>query len=131
MNNNLNSYAKNVFLPKAIADSGRTYQMKPLTMGLLDVKTQTLVPASEFKAGNLYQLVYKGTSKGDGNSMFSDKTGNKLTIRSLEFSSLDSIYSPKDMNYVPKPMIGYLGYDGLSDCKTLSFPCGETFGLLV
>lgn len=131
MNNNLNSYAKNVFLPKAIADSGRTYQMKPLTMGLLDVKTQTLVPASEFKAGNLYQLVYKGTSKGDGNSMFSDKTGNRLTIRSLEFSSLDSIYSPKDMNYVPKPMIGYLGYDGISDCKTLSFPCGETFGLLV
>ena len=132
MNNNLNRNLKTVFLPKAIAKAGlRTYQMTPFTMGLLDVETQRLIDAADFSTDGRYQLVYKGSSKGQDNAMFGDKTGAGLTIRSLEFTQLDKIHAPEKLNYVAKPMIAYLGYDGISTCKTLSFPCGETFGLLV
>ena len=132
MNNNLNRNLKTVFLPKAIAKAGlRTYEMTPFTMGLLDVDTQRLVDAADYCTDKKYQLVYKGSSKGDGNAMFPDKTGNKLTLRSHEFTQIDRLHAPDALDYKGRPFIGYLGYDGISDCKSLNFPCGETFGLLV
>lgn len=129
---NLNRQVPNVFPAQAIAPAGkRAYELAPYELGLISCDTQLTVDAATWCPDNTHEFVLGSPSSGTQNSMFPDQRGAQLPLRSLAISRIDKAHCFTKADAKGRPFVGYLGYDGISDCKTLSFPCGETFGLFI
>jgi hypothetical protein len=132
MANNLNRQKKTVFHPKSIAAAGkRAGELNPGELGLFDCETERTVSAAEWCADKMYQFKMGSYSLGQKNTMFPDPRGAKLPLTSLEISRVDKAHLFDGADAEGKPFVSYLGWDGISNCKTLSFDCGQAYGLLV
>lgn len=117
-------------LPQSIVGAGkRAHQLKPFEIGLFDCDTGLSVDVGSFAPDKTYELVYKSPSKGLKNSMFPDQFGTQLPIKSLPIGMIDKVHAFEGATDKQQSFVAYLGYDGLSDCKTLDLPCGEDFAL--
>jgi len=132
MHYSLNRQVPTVFIPKSIAPAGkRAYELKPFELALIDCESGLSVTKAEYKQDRTYELVWKSPSMGANNSLFPDQSGAQLPIRSLPIHRIKRAHTFKGANDTPKPFVGYLGWDGISDCKTLNFECSKDYGLLI
>lgn len=115
---------------KSIAPSGlRAYELAYLQFGLIDEDTNLTVDVASYHPDKKYQLVYKTGSKGSDNGMFPDQVGAKLPIR-IDVGKVTKAHSfnePKNAT----SFVATLGWDGISDCDTLSLECGQEYGLQI
>lgn len=119
-----------VLLPESIVEAGkRAHQLKPFEMGLIDCDTGLTVDVASFAPDKTYKLVYKSPSKGLANGMFPDQFGTQLPIESLPLGTIDKVHAFDKATSKQTPFVAYLGFDGLSDCKTLDLPCSEDFAI--
>ena len=128
----LNRYVPKVLFPTGIAPAGkRARDLKPGEMGLFDEDTKLSVDVATYCVDKTYVIKWKTTSGGMNNAMFPDITGAKLPIESLPIRQIDHANCFDAADAKGKPFVAYLGWDGISDCKTLSFECGKDYGLLI
>lgn len=127
----LNRQLEQVFNVKAIAPAGLTLdQLKPYQLAILDERTQKTVAAPPKNTSKGFRLVWKSPSKGNGGA-FPDKNNIKAPIQSLVITDVDRIHKFENANDERKTFEAYLGYDGESPCKTLSFECGTSYQLVL
>lgn len=128
----LNRQLPTSFLVKAIAPAGkRAGELQPFELGLIDKDTQLTVDAASYAPDKQYQFVLGSPSPGADNAQFGDIRGAAMPLRSLPVSRIDKVHVFDKATAEAKPFVAYLGYDGINDCKNLSFECGSTYGLMV
>lgn len=128
----LNKQLETVFVTKSIAPAGlRAYQIRPFQLGILDTETGETVDQATYCPDKQYQFIYGTPSKGANHPKFGDIGNAKLPIRSLTFGRFDKAHKFTKATDERKLFEAYLGYNGISDCKGLSLPCGQNFALQV
>lgn len=128
---NLNRQIPTVFIPEAIAPAGiRSAELKPLTLAIVDCETNLTVDAASYHPDKRYQIVFKTASTGMDNKMFPDQRGAKLPIR-LDVGHVTKAHKFTGGSEEPKNFVAYWGWDGISDCKTISLDCGQDYGLQI
>lgn len=126
---NLNRQIPTTILPQAIAKAGkRAGELKALELGIIDCDTNLTVDVASYAPDKNYQIVFKTASKGMDNAMFPDQRGAKLPIR-LDVGQITKAHSFEGGNQEAKPFVAYYGYDGISDCKTISLDCAQDYAL--
>lgn len=127
---NLNRQLKTVFVPKFVAKAGKHMtDLRPFELALVDCESGITVNAAKYCSDRKYELVMKTGSQGMNNAMFGDTRNAQLPIKSLAIDRVTKAHSFEDADPNGKPFIAYLGWDGVSNCKTLSLPCGEEYAL--
>lgn len=128
----VNRYVPKVLFPTAIAPAGkRARDLKAGELGIFDEEAKVTVDVATYCVDKSYVIKWKTTSGGLKNSMFPDITGAQLPISSLPIRQIDHANAFDGADAMGKPFVAYLGWDGISDCKTLSFECGKDYGLLI
>lgn len=121
-----------VFIVEAIAPAGkRMADLKPYEIGLFDMETQRSVDAATYCSDVRYQFVWKSPSEGFITKFGGDERDAQMPIKSLPLGKIDKVHLFDEPKAEGEPFIGYLGWDSVSDCKTLEFECGKTYGLLI
>lgn len=120
-----------VFVVNSVAPAGlRACDLKPTQLGLLDRDTQRTVDAASVCTDAEYEWIWKSSSKAVGGKV-GDFFGVTEPIRSRPFTKLRFAKAFEGATKEAKPFIAYLGHDGANDCKTLSFECGRTYGMVI
>lgn len=128
----VNRYVQTFWTPKFIAKAGkRAIDLKPFEMGLFDQETQMAVDVADYCIDKSYVLKYKSASTGVNNAQFGDTRGAGLPLESYPIQRIDFSKSFDRADAMGRPYVYYLGWDGISDCKTLSFECGRDYGLQI
>lgn len=128
----LNRQLPTSFLVKAIAPAGkRAMDLAPFELGLIDKDSNLTVSAATYAPDKSYQFVLGSPSTGADNAQFGDIRGAAMPLRSLPITRIDKVHVFDEATAEAKPFVAYLGYDGINDCKNLSFECGSTYGLMV
>ena len=128
----VNRYVQTFWTPKFIAPAGkRAIDLKPFEMGLFDDQTQETVDVATYAIDKSYTLKMKTANRGLDNAQFGDTRGATLPLETYSISRIDfkNVFDAADAQ--GKPYVYYLGWDGISDCKTLSFECGKDYGLQI
>lgn len=128
----VNRYVQTLWAPKFIAPAGkRAIDLKPFEIGLFDQDTQEAVDVAKYCIDKSYVLKYKTANTGLQNAQFGDTRGAELPLESYPISRIDfkNVFDSADAK--GRPYVYYLGWDGISDCKTLSFECGKDYGLQI
>ncbi len=127
---NFSRQIPSTFVVKSVAPAGlRAHELSYLQIGIIDEDTNLTVDKATYHPDKKYQLVYKTGSIGSDNRMFPDQEGAKLPIR-IDLGKIDTAHSfdsPKEAT----SMVTTLGWDGISDCDTLSLECGQEYALQV
>lgn len=118
-------------LVENIAKAGlRAGELTPYTVGWIDEDTNLTVDSTNWCPDKRYSFVYKTGSTGLDNKMFPDQFGLKLPIRVENIERAEkATYAVA--NKIPEPFIGYWGWDGISNCKTISLDCRQDYGLQI
>lgn len=122
---------KTNFIVKSLASSGKhTADLNPFEFAIVDVDTYTSLATSEV-AGKDILFAVGSPNRGQFRSNLKvDRLGNELNSE-LSFKSQPSlsINAIKTQKFTKdtKTNVYYFGYNGLDDCKTLSFECGKTY----
>lgn len=110
----------------AIRTTGGTEDLKPGEIGLFNAKTYRAIPAGASKANNPEVLIASGSwhstdrlTKFIAGLKQSTKTQNFLgkDVLSFEFSK------PLDL----REDVIQIGWDGVNDCDSLAFECGQSY----
>lgn len=115
-------------LVKSVANAGKsTEQVSPFELGLIDPKTwKTVSDASTLKGFRI--VVGSPNDPKDPASPigFQDPFNRRVSFKSMELKGIvdDSFYTLAPRS--PKQFIGYYGFNGLNDCQSIKFDCGET-----
>ena len=127
----LNRSIESIYNVKSVAPAGLTLdQLKPFQLAILDEKTQKTVASPSDCKNKPFRLVWKSPSKGNGGA-FPDKNNVLKPIQSLPITNVDQITKFEAANNDRKVFEAYLGYNGISACKTLKFECGSTYQFVI
>lgn len=128
----VNRYVQTMFFPRAIAEAGkRAGDLKPYELGLFDQDTNLTVDAATWAPDKSYVFKWKSPSVGMNNPQFGDIRGTELPLESLPVSRIDYSDAFDQASMVGKPYVYYWGWDGISDCKTISLECHKDYGLQI
>lgn len=128
----VNRKLPHVLVPQSLAPLGkRIYELKPFELGIMDCETQRTVDIGSYCLGNTYEIVMGSPSTGDKNPFFRDLAGSSLAIKSLPITRIISSHVYEKEGSGEQKFVAYLGYDGISDCKTLNLECGASYGLRI
>lgn len=116
-------------LVKSIAPAGLSPDLiAPLQMGVLDPTTfKTVTNAAPLRSIRV-AVGSPNLPKNGVNSAisFEDPFNRRVSMKSMEIKSVKDggfyTLSPR----IAKPFIGYYGYNGVNECGSLEFKCGET-----
>lgn len=126
----INNQVTTLFHVKAIAPAGlKLHELHPFQVALFDEKTQRTVASVESCKNKPFSFVWRSPSKGISGP-FPDLFDVKKPLKSLQVTDVHDIHYGKAQTE-RKPFIGYLGYDGISICKTLTFGCNKTYEIVI
>lgn len=115
-------------LVKSIAPAGVNSELiAPLQMGVLDSKTfKTVSNAATLKSIRIAVGSPNNPKDPVSSVGFVDPFNRRVSMKSMEIKGVKEAgfytLSPR----VAKPFIGYYGYNGVNECGSLNFKCGET-----
>lgn len=128
----LNRYLPHVLVPQSLAPAGkRAHELSAFELGIIDCETSLTIDVGTYCPDNKFELVMGSPSTGSNNQFFPDAKGYGLPIRSLPIDRLDRAHTYEIEGDGAQNFVGYLGYDGIDKCKTLSLECGQDYGLQV
>lgn len=120
-----------VFVVKGIAPAGlELYDLRPFQVAIFDEETQRTVASPQECRGGAFTLAYKAPGQGNGGRQ-PDQNNIKIPIKSLPITKVDRVTAFEGATDERKVFEAYLGYNGISPCKSISFGCGETYQLVL
>jgi len=129
----VNKSIEQIFNVKAVAGGGLTLdQLKPYQVALFDEETNLTLANVPKGSNKAFRLVWKSPSTGTNTGPFVDKKNVKKPIKSLPIGEVDKITKFENAQTTRKVFESYLGYNGISPCKSLpALDCGSTYQLVL
>ena len=127
----INKQIEQVFVVKSVAPAGLDlWDLKPYQIAIFNEGTQKTVASPLACKGSPFSLVWKAPGSGNGGSQ-PDQNNVKVPLKSLPMTNVDGVWAFEDATPERKVFEAYLGYNGISPCKSLSLSCGETYQVTI
>lgn len=127
----VNDQIERLFVVSSIAPAGiRAHQLRHGQIGLFDTDTNLTVDTPAKCKGPVV-LKWKSLHTGNREGYFKDMADLGKPHETLPITSIDTALTLDQATDEVKVFEAYLGYDGVNECKNLSFSCGSTYILKI